>query len=92
MTCGTAVSLDSRALERLLLGTPPQRGAVIPSLPLADDGPALERLVDDSTARLGLSMLGLAPGFAAKVYRTAIDLGLMGPVLGRTPAELMPKG
>jgi hypothetical protein len=92
MTCGTAISLDSRALERLLLGTPPQRGPVLPSLPLAENGPAVARLMAEPAARLRLAALAAAPGFAAKVTRTALDLGLMGPVLGRTPAELLPQG
>jgi hypothetical protein len=92
MTCGTAVSLDSRAVERLLLGTPPQRGPVLPSLPLPGDGPALDRLVAEPAARLRLAALAKGPGFAAMVYRTTIDLGLMGPVLGRTPAEALPQG
>ena len=90
MTCGTAISLDSRAVERLLLGTPPQRGPLLPSLPRPDDGAALARLVAEPAARLRLAALAAAPGFAAMVYRTAIDLGLMGPILGRTPAEAMP--
>ena len=68
MTCGTAISLDSRALERLLLGTPPQRGPVLPSLPRAEDGPALDRLLAEPAARLRLAALASAPGFAAKVY------------------------
>ena len=92
MTCGTAISLDSRALERLLLGTPPQRGPVIPSLPRPDDGPALERLLAEPAARLRLTALATAPGFAAKVTRTAIDLGLMGAIPGRTPPDLLPQG
>ncbi|SDB38333.1 hypothetical protein [Belnapia rosea] len=85
MTCGAVVSLDSRAVERLLLGTPPQRGPVFPSLPLTDDGPSLEQLVAEPAARLRLAALARTPGFAATVYRTAIDLGLMGPVIGRSP-------
>ncbi|TCZ64382.1 hypothetical protein [Roseicella aquatilis] len=92
MTCGTAISLDSRALERLLLETPPQRGPVIPSLPLPEDGPALERLLAEPAARLKLTALARAPGFAARVTRTAIDLGLMGPIPGRTPPEMLPQG
>ena len=91
MTCGTAISLDSRALERLLLGTPPQRGPVLPSLPLPDDGPALERLLAEPAARLRLAALARSPGFAAKVTRTAIDLGLMGGIPGRTPPDLLPQ-
>ncbi|WP_043342066.1 hypothetical protein [Belnapia moabensis] len=87
MTCGAVVSLDSRAVERLLLGTPPQRGPVIPALPLPDDGPALERLVAEPAARLRLAALAGSPGFAATVYRIAIDLGLMGRVNGRTPPD-----
>ncbi len=87
MTCGAVVSLDSRAMERLLLGMPPQRGPVTPSLPLPDDGPALERLVAEPAARLRLAALAGTPGFAATVYRTAIDLGLMGRINGRTPPD-----
>ena len=87
MTCGAVVSLDSRAVERLLLGTPPQRGPVNPALPLPDDGPALERLVAEPAARLRLAALAGSPGFAATVYRIAIDLGLMGRVNGRTPPD-----
>lgn len=86
MTCGAVVSLDSRAVERLLLGTPPGHGPVIPTPPLPDDGPALEQLVAEPAARLRLAALARSPGFAANVYRTAIDLGLMGPVIGRTSA------
>ncbi|MCB4823402.1 hypothetical protein [Roseicella aerolata] len=90
MTCGTAIALDSRAVERLLLGTPPQRGPVFPSLPLPDDGPALERLVAEPAARMRLAALRNGPGFAVMVTRTAIDLGLMGAIPGRTPPEAMP--
>jgi hypothetical protein len=85
MTCGAVVSLDSRAVERLLLGLPPQTGPVLPELPLPEDGPALAALLAEPAARLRLAALAAAPGFAVKVYRTAIDLGLMGPVVGRTP-------
>ena len=91
MTCGVAVSLDSRVVERLLLGTPAQRGPVLPTLPLPDDGPALERLVAEPAARLRLAALARSPGFAAMVTRIAIDLGLMGGIAGRTPPELMPR-
>ena len=89
MTCGAVVSLDSRVVERLLQDTPAQRGPVIPSLPLAEDDAALERLVAEPAARLKLTALARGRGFAAMVYRTAIDLGLMGPVPGRTPPELL---
>lgn len=92
MTCGTAISLDSRVVERLLLGTPPQRGPVRPSLPLPEDGPALARLLAAPAARLRLTALAAAPGFAAAVTRTALDLGLMGPVITRMPADAMPPG
>lgn len=91
MTCGAVASLDSRVVERLLLGLPLQRGPVIPSLPLPDDGPALERLVAEPAARIKLEGLARAKGYAATVYRTALDLGLGGAVLGRTPPELLPQ-
>ncbi|MDO9710428.1 hypothetical protein [Paracraurococcus lichenis] len=90
MTCGTAISLDSRAVERLLLGTPPQKGPVLPRLPLPEDGAALERLLAEPAARMRLEALSRAPGFAVMVTRTAIDLGLMGAIPGRTPPEAMP--
>lgn len=89
MTCGTAIGLDSRAVERLLLGTAPQKGPVLPSLPLPEDGPRLARLLAEPAARMRLEALARGPGFAVMVYRTAIDLGLMGPIPGRTPPEAM---
>ncbi|MBK1659815.1 hypothetical protein [Paracraurococcus ruber] len=91
MTCGTAIGLDSRAVERLLLGVAPQRGPVLPSLPRPEDDAALEALVAEPAARLRLEQLAAGPGFAAMVYRTAIDLGLMGPIPGRTPPEALPQ-
>lgn len=91
MTCGTAVALDSRAVERLLLGTPPGRGPVLPSLPRPGDGPALDALAAEPAARIRLAALAAGPGLAVMVYRTAIDLGLMGAIHGRTPPEAMPQ-
>jgi len=87
MTCGAVVPLDSRVLERLLLGLPPTRGAVSPRLPSPEeDEAAVAELLDDPAARARLSALPRAPGFAALVYRAAIDLGLLGPVPGREAA------
>ena len=40
--------------------------------------------------RMRLAALAAGPGFAVMVTRTAIDLGLMGAILGRTPPEAMP--
>lgn len=91
MTCGVAVALDSRAIRRLLDGAQAERGPVLPTEPLAEDGPALDQLLAEPAARARLAALARAPGFAARVYRTAIDLGLMGAVPGRTPAELLPQ-
>ena len=87
MTCGAAVPLDSRVLERLLLGLPPTRGPVAPRL-LApeEDAAAVAGLLEDRAARARLATLPRMPGFAALCYRAAIDLGLLGPVPGRTPA------
>lgn len=90
MTCGAVVPLASRALERLLLGTPPQRGPVTPQSLPPDDGQAVARLLAEPAARLRLAGLPRTPGFAALAYRTAIDLGLLGPVPGRTPADPAP--
>lgn len=83
MTCGAVVPLDARVLERLLLGTPPQRGPVTPQTLAADDEVAVARLLAEPAARLRLASLSSTPGFAALAYRTAIDLGLLGPVPGR---------
>jgi hypothetical protein len=63
----------------------------LPSLPLSDDVAAADRLLPEPAARLRLAALAAAPGFAARVYRTAIDLGLMGAIPGRTPPELLPQ-
>ncbi|MFC7541451.1 hypothetical protein ACFQU2_21040 [Siccirubricoccus deserti] len=92
LTCGIVVAVDSRMLERLLLGTPPQRGPVIPSKVAPGDAAAIRKLLEEPAARMKLETLPGIPGFAALVYRTAIDLGLMGPVPGRTPPEAMPRG
>ena len=40
VTCGAVVPLDSRVLERLLLGLPPTRGPVLPSLSSPDEDEA----------------------------------------------------
>ena len=86
MTCGAVVPLDSRVLERLLLGLPPTRGPVSPRLPMPEeDAAAVADLLGDPAARARLATLPRTPGFAALCYRAAIDLGLLGPVPGRTP-------
>jgi hypothetical protein len=85
MTCGAVCALDARVVERLLLDVAPGRGPVLPGPPAADDAAAMARLLAAPAARLRLAALGQEPGFAARAYRHAIDLGLMGPVPGRTP-------
>lgn len=86
MTCGAVVPLDSRVLERLLLGLPPTRGRVAPRLPTPEeDAAAVTELLEDPAGRARLATLPRTPGFAALTYRAAIDLGLLGPVPGRTP-------
>jgi hypothetical protein len=87
MTCGAVVPIDSRVLERLLLGLPPTRGPVTPRLPAPEaDEAAVAGLLEDPAARARLSKLPRTPGFAALCYRAAIDLGLLGPVPGRGAA------
>ena len=87
MTCGAVVPLDSRVLERLLLGLPPTRGRVVPR-PLApqEDEAAVAEILEDPGTRAHLARLPRTPGFAALAYRAAIDLGLLGPVPGREAA------
>lgn len=86
MTCGAVVPLDSRVLERLLLGLPPTRGPVAPRLPAPEeDEAAVAEILAEPAARARLSTLPRTPGFAALCYRAAIDLGLLGPVPGREP-------
>jgi hypothetical protein len=86
MTCGAVVPLDSRALERLLLGLPPTRGPVAPRMTAPeDDAAAVAELLEDPAARTRLAKLPRTSGFAALAYRAAIDGGLLGPVPGREP-------
>ena len=87
MTCGAVVPLDSRVLERLLLGLPPTRGPVVPYLPAPEeDAAAVADLLEEPGARARLAALPRTPGFAALAYRASFDLGLLGPVPGREPA------
>lgn len=86
MTCGVVVPVDSAVLRALLLGTPPSREPVLPrQAPTPDDAAAVARLLEEPAARLRLRDLPRQPGFVARVYRAAIDRGLVGPVPGRTP-------
>jgi len=91
MCCGVVVPIDSRVLQHLLDGTPPQRGEVRPRQVLADDAAAVARILDEPAAKALLAEMQGRPGFAAQLYRVAIDQGLMGPIPGRTPAEAMPR-
>jgi hypothetical protein len=87
ITCGAVVSVDSRVLERLLLGLPPTRGPVAPRLSAPEeDAGAVAELLGEPAARARLAALPRVPGFAASAYRAAIDLGLLGPVPGRERA------
>ena len=87
MTCGAVAPVDSRVLERLLLGLPPARGSVAPRLPAPEeDAAAVAELLDEPAARARLAALPRTPGFAALAYRAAIDFGLLGAVPGRTPS------
>ena len=87
MTCGVVAPVDARVLEALLLGAPPARGPVVPRqpAPVEADAAAVERLMAEPAARLRLGELLRGPGLAARVYRAAIDAGLVGPVPGRMP-------
>jgi hypothetical protein len=92
MTCGAVAPCDSRVLERLLLDVAPPRGVapVLPALPAPDDAARVDALLAEPAARMRLAALLRGPGAAARAYRHAIELGLMGPVPGRTPEEAMP--
>ena len=83
MTCGVVEPVDSTVLQALLLGLPPGRGPVLPRHPAPEDAKAVTRLMEEPAARLRLRDLSRQPGFAARVYRAAIDAGLLGPVPGR---------
>ena len=87
MTCGAIAPCDTRVLQRLLLDIAPERNApVMPSLPAAGDAAALDRLLAQPATRQRVAALQQARGLAARAYRAAIDLGLLGPVPGRTPS------
>lgn len=92
LTCGAIAPCDTRVLQALLLDLPAPRDApVIPSPPAAEDAAVLDRLLAQPATRARLGMLAQAKGIAARAYRAAIDLGLMGPVPGRTPEHLLPR-
>lgn len=92
MTCGVIAPIDARALERLLLDQGPGRAPVIPAHPAPDDLAAVAALLAEPAARLRLKALARDPLLAAKAYRHAIDVGLIGPVPGRTPPGYAPPG
>jgi len=83
MTCGVVARLDARAIERLLAGTPPERGPVVPSQPAPDDGEQFARLLERPGTFDQLVEMQQAPGLAVRAYRVSLDLGLMGEVPGR---------
>lgn len=85
MGCGVVVPLDELLLERLLTEAPPGRGPVVPR-PFRPDADAVARLLADAASVRALAAFEGRAGAAARTYRAAIDLGLMGPVPGRTPA------
>lgn len=87
MGCGAFVQMDARVLERLLTGAPPSRAPVRPSQRAPDDAAVIERLIGNEANRARVERLPGVPGAAALTYRAAIDLGLCGPVPGRTPPE-----
>ncbi len=88
LSCGAIAPCDTRVLQRLLLDLAPERGApVLPSLPAPGDGAVLDRLLAQHATRARLAALLQGKGLAARAYRAAIDLGLMGPVPGRTPEQ-----
>lgn len=91
LTCGAIAPCDTRVLQQLLLALEPQRGPVLPSLPAAGDAAVMDRLLAQPATRGRLAALVAAPGLAPRAWRAAIDLGLMGPVPGRTPEEAMPR-
>ena len=92
LTCGAIAPCDTRVLQRLLLDLAPEKNApVVPSLPAQGDAAVLDRLLAQPATRSRLAALQGAKGLAARAYRAAIDLGLMGPVPGRTPEHLMPR-
>lgn len=92
MTCGAIAPCDARVLERLLLDIAPPREPVpvLPSLPAPDDAAQADALLAHAAARMRLADLLRRKGTAARAYRHAIDLGLLGPVPGRTPEEALP--
>jgi hypothetical protein len=92
LTCGAIAPCDTRVLQRLLLDLPAERDApVIPSLPSAGDTTVMDRLLAQPATRSRLAALQQGKGLAARAYRAALDLGLMGPVPGRTPEHLVPR-
>jgi hypothetical protein len=85
LLCGAIAPCDTRVLQRLLTEAPASRDPVVPSPMVAGDAEVMERLLALPATRQRVAALATAPGLAARAYRAAIDIGLMGPVPGRTP-------
>ncbi|MCO6417599.1 hypothetical protein JYK14_15725 [Siccirubricoccus sp. KC 17139] len=88
MTCGVLAPLDGWVLRQLLAGAVPERGPVVPRQLRVDDLAEIDSILAEPRAREVLAALLEKPGFAARLYRAAIDRGLMGPVPGRMPQTL----
>ncbi|WP_149537759.1 hypothetical protein [Siccirubricoccus phaeus] len=88
MTCGVLAPLDGWALRQLLAGAVPERGPVQPRQIRVEDLAEIDTILAEPQAREVLAALLGKPGFAARLYRAAIDRGLMGPVPGRMPRVL----
>jgi hypothetical protein len=87
LTCGAIAPCDTRVLQRVLMALPASRDPVVPTPQITGDAAVMDRLLTLPATRERLAALLAAGGIAAPVYRAAIDLGLMGPVPGRTPEQ-----
>jgi hypothetical protein len=84
LSCGFILPVSAELLEILLQDRNPSRARVRPRQTPGPDDPALAALFAEPAAVAKLATLGRDPLLAPKCYRAAIDLGLLGPVPGRT--------
>ncbi len=83
LTCGVLCPMDVRVLLHLIESRPPRNGPVGQFIQPQPFEPLVDQLLGEAAVPARMAELAADPLLAANTYRTAIDLGLYGPVPGR---------